>query len=94
MVIIDWFPKTIVLLYFYIHEMISLVWLKSKTYYSEFHVLAIKLKITVHNDTDTKRNEYALTDLQRPIWPLIFQLTNQPVLTVKTSIDHWPGQYS
>ena len=46
--------------------MISL-WLKSKTYYSEFHVLSIKQKITVYYDFDTKRNVCALTDLQKPI---------------------------
>ena len=65
---------------FYIHEIISL-WLKSKTHDSEFHILAIKLKITVYNDIDTKRNEHALTGLQIPIWPPIFQSTSQPVLT-------------
>ena len=66
-------------IYFYIHEIISL-WLKGKTLDSEFHILAIKLKITVYNDIDSKRNEYALTGLQRPIWPSIFQSTSQPVL--------------
>ena len=59
--------------------------LKSKTHDSVFHILAIKqLKITVYNDFDTKRNEYALTGLQRPKCSLTFQSTNQPVLT---SID-------
>ena len=42
---------------------------------------AIKLKVTIYSDIDTKRNEHALTGLQRPTWPLIFQSTNQPVLT-------------
>ena len=65
------------IIYFYIHEIISL-WLKGKTLDSEFHILAIKLKITVYNDIDSKRNEYALTGLQRP---QIFQSTKQPVLT-------------
>ena len=51
---------------FYIHEIISL-WLKSKSQDSEFHILAIKLKIEVYNDIDTKRNEYALTGLQKLI---------------------------
>ena len=53
-------------IYFYIHEIISL-WLNVKTLDSEFHIYAVKLKITVYNDIDSKRNEYALTGLQRPI---------------------------
>ena len=61
-------------IYFYILVIISL-WLKSKTHDSEFHNLAIKLKIKVHNDIDTKKNEYALTgfhqsasiDLLKPV---------------------------
>ena len=68
------------IMYVSIHKILPLQ-PKSKTHDSEFHILAIKLKITVYNDIDTKRNEYALTGLQRAIWPSIFQSTNQPVLT-------------
>ena len=38
MVIIDWFPKGLFSINFYIHEIISL-WFKSKTNDSEFHIL-------------------------------------------------------
>ena len=40
-------------IYFYIHEIISL-WFKSKPHDSEFHILTIKLKITVYNDIELK----------------------------------------